>query len=45
MTRTMLTLAVGVAISVGGLTLAQTGHGHVKGPTVKTLSAVDVNEH
>ena len=28
MTRTMLTLAVGVAISVGGLTLAQTGHGH-----------------
>ena len=27
MTRTMLTLAVGVAISVGGLTLAQTGHG------------------
>jgi hypothetical protein len=45
MIRTMLTLAVGVAISVGGLTLAQTGHGHVKGPTVKTLSAVDVNEH
>ena len=44
MTRTMLTLAVGVAISVGGLTLAQTGHGHGKGPTVKTLSAVDVNE-
>ena len=44
MTRTMLTLAVGVAISVGGLTLAQAGHGHGKGPTVKTLSAVDVNE-
>src|SRR5215831_16927790 len=44
MTRTMLTLAVGVAISVGGLSLAQTGHGHGKGPTVKTLSAVDVNE-
>ena len=44
MTRTMLTLAVGVAISVGGLTLAQTGHGPGKGPTVKTLSAVDVNE-
>jgi len=43
MTRTMLTLAVGVAISVGGLTLAQTGHGHGKGPTVKTLSAY-VNE-
>jgi quercetin dioxygenase-like cupin family protein len=44
MKRTMLTLAVGVAISVGGLTLAHTGHGHGKGPTVKTLSAVDVNE-
>ena len=39
-----MTLAVGVAISVGGLTLAQTGHGHGKGPAVKTLSAVDVNE-
>ena len=44
MTRTMLTLAVGAAIGVGGLTLAQTGHGHGKGPTVKTLSAVDVHE-
>ena len=43
MTRTMLTLAVGAAIGVGGLTLAQTGHGHGKGPTVKTLSAY-VNE-
>jgi quercetin dioxygenase-like cupin family protein len=42
MTRTILTLAVGAAIGVGGLTLAQTGHGHGKGPTVKTLSAVDV---
>jgi hypothetical protein len=29
---------------VGGFTLAQTGHGHGKGSTVKTLSAVDVNE-
>ena len=44
MTRTMLTLAVGAAIGVGGLTLAQTGHGHGKGPTVKTLSAIDVDE-
>ena len=43
MTRTMLTLAVGAAIGMGGLTLAQTGHGHGKGPTVKTLSAVDVD--
>ena len=44
MTRTMLTLAAGAAIGAGGLTLAQTGHGHGKGPTVKTLSAVDVDE-
>ncbi len=44
MTRTMLTLAVGAAIGMGGLTLAQTEHGHRTGPTVKTLSAVDVNE-
>jgi quercetin dioxygenase-like cupin family protein len=44
MTRTILTLAAGAAIGVGGLTLAQTVPGHGKGPTVKTLSAVDVNE-
>ncbi len=44
MTRTILTLTVGAAIGVGRLTLAQTGHGHGKGPTVKTLSAVDVAE-
>ncbi len=44
MTRTMLALAAGAALGVGGLTLAQTGHRHAKGPTVKTLSAVDVNE-
>ncbi|MGZ3354948.1 MAG: hypothetical protein ACXVBO_08850 [Isosphaeraceae bacterium] len=40
----MLTLTAGAAIGMGGLTLAQTVHGHGKGPTVKTLSAVDVNE-
>jgi hypothetical protein len=33
----MLTLAAGAAIGVGGLTLAQTGHGLGTGPTVKTL--------
>jgi quercetin dioxygenase-like cupin family protein len=44
MTKTMLTLAVAAAIGVGGLTLAQSDHAHGKGPTVKTLSAVDVNE-
>jgi quercetin dioxygenase-like cupin family protein len=44
MTRAMLALAAGAALGVGGLTLAQTGHGHGKGPTVKTLSAVDVDE-
>jgi quercetin dioxygenase-like cupin family protein len=44
MTRTILALAAGAAIGAGGLTLAQTGHGQGKGPTVKTLSAVDVDE-
>ena len=44
MIRTMLTLAAGAAIGVSGLALAQTRHGHGNGPTVKTLSAVDVNE-
>jgi quercetin dioxygenase-like cupin family protein len=44
MTRKMFTLAVGAAIGVGGLALAQTGHGNGKRPTVKTLSAVDVGE-
>jgi hypothetical protein len=44
MTRTLLLLAAGAAIGVGGLTLAQTERGHGKGLTVKTLSAVDVNE-
>jgi len=44
MARTILTLAAGVAIGVSGVALGQTGHGHGKGPTVKTLSAVDVNE-
>ena len=44
MTRTLLTLAALAALGMGGLTLAQTGHGHGKGPTVKTLSAVDIDE-
>jgi hypothetical protein len=44
MTRTILALAAGAAIGAGGLSLAQTGHGHGTGPTVKTLSAVDVGE-
>jgi quercetin dioxygenase-like cupin family protein len=40
----MLTLAAGAVIGVGGLALAQTGHGHGTGVTVKTLSSVDVGE-
>jgi quercetin dioxygenase-like cupin family protein len=40
----LLTLAAGAALGVGGFTLAQPGHDHGKGPTVKTLSAVDVDE-
>lgn len=44
MTRTLLTLAALAALGMGGLTLAQTEDGHGKGPTVKTLSAVDIGE-
>ncbi len=44
MIRTILTLAVVAAVGVGGLTFAQTGHVQEKGPTVKTLSDVDVDE-
>src|SRR5438270_8650614 len=44
MKRTLLTLAAAAALGAGALALAQTGHGHGKGPTVKTLSAVDVDE-
>jgi len=44
MTRTLLTLAAGAALGAGALALAQTGHGHGMGPTVRTLSAVDVGE-
>src|SRR3954463_3306095 len=44
MSRVLLRFVAGVVVGVGGLALAQTGHGHAKGPTVKTLSAVDVNE-
>lgn len=44
MTRNMFALAIGAAIGMGGLALAQAGRGHGKGPTVKTLSAVDVGE-
>jgi quercetin dioxygenase-like cupin family protein len=40
----MLTVVAGTAIGMGGLALAQTGDGHGKGPAVKTVSAVDVNE-
>ena len=43
-TITMLTLAAGAVIGVGGLAFAESGHGHGKGVTVKTLSAVDVGE-
>jgi quercetin dioxygenase-like cupin family protein len=44
MSRTIMALAAGAAIGMGGPTLAQTGHGHGTGPTVKTLSALDVGE-
>jgi quercetin dioxygenase-like cupin family protein len=34
----------GAVVGVGGLALAQHGHGDGKGPAVKTLSAVDIDE-
>ncbi|MFO0808224.1 MAG: cupin domain-containing protein [Gemmataceae bacterium] len=43
MTRTLLAVLAGAALGAGALALAQT-HGHAKGSTVKTLSAVDVGE-
>lgn len=44
MIRTFLVFAAGAVVGMGGLALAQTGHDHGKGPTVKTISAVDVRE-
>jgi quercetin dioxygenase-like cupin family protein len=44
MTRTLLTLAAGAVLGAGALSLAQTGHGHGTGSTVRTLSTVDVGE-
>ena len=44
MSRVLLTLVAGAVVGVGGLALAQHGHGDGKGPAVKTLSAVDIDE-
>jgi quercetin dioxygenase-like cupin family protein len=44
MRRAILAFVVGVAFGVGGLTLAQHGHAGRKEPTVKVLSAVDIDE-
>lgn len=44
MSRVLLTLVAGAVVGVGGLALAQHGHSHGKGPTVKTLSAVNIDE-
>ncbi len=42
--RTLLTLLAGVTLGVGGFALAQAVHDHGKGPQVKVLSSVDVEE-
>lgn len=44
MWRRLLAFAAGVAVGVGGFALAQHGHGDGKGPAVKALSAVDIDE-
>lgn len=44
MIRTFLVFAAGAVVGMGGLALAQTGHDHGKGPTVKSLSTLDVRE-
>jgi quercetin dioxygenase-like cupin family protein len=46
MRRTLFSLLAGVVIGVGGLALAQHGHGdaHGKGPVVKVVSSVDIDE-
>lgn len=42
--RLLLVFAAGVGLGVGGLALARPGHGDAKGPGVKVLSAVDIDE-
>lgn len=45
MRRTLLTFVTGLAVAAGGFAPAQFGHDHgKKGPAVKVLSAVDVDE-
>ena len=44
MSRVLLAFVAGAVVGVGGLALAQHGHGDGKGPAVKTLSAVDIDE-
>ncbi len=45
MTRALLTFVAGVAVAAGGFAPTQSGHDHgKKGPAVKVLSAVDVDE-
>jgi quercetin dioxygenase-like cupin family protein len=44
MSRVWLAFAAGAAAGVGGLALAQHGHGGGKGPDVRVVSAVDIAE-
>ena len=44
MVRFLLTFAVGTLVGIGGMALAQHGHGDPTGPAVKVLSSVDIDE-
>jgi len=44
MSRVLLTFVAGAVVGVGGLALARHEHGGGKGPAVKAISAVDIDE-
>lgn len=44
MSRVLLRFVAGAVVGVGGLALAQYRHGDGKGPAVKAISAVDIDE-
>ena len=44
MIRVLRTIVVGAIVVVGGLAFADNGHGDAKGPAVKVISSVDIEE-
>ena len=44
MRRAVLVFAAGVSLGVGGLAVARPGLGDAKGPAIKVVSAVDIDE-